>query len=569
MKKILSCFVAVMLCISATSCETSESGGNNAGNANQDQGTIHSHTYTRVEEVKPTCTENGHATYYTCDCGKIFVKKGYYEETTLDSVSLKAKGHTFSEKVLSDEYLVSEATDSAPQVFAKACKYCGAKSESAADAFTYGKALAEYQEAEKILYEPSALTMSLYDAENCIYGFTWNTKTEPARPVLKIKEKNGQTERFIRAQFTAANSSELKNGNDISVTYYSCKAEIALTPNVEYVYSVGDKYVDTYTEQAEIRAVNPKENGSWKFVHASDSQAEGNKTDGGVGTGTAFSNVLKNICGSSDIKFMVHTGDVVEYSKYQSYWENMLTPNFKYLSVLPIMTISGNHETTYKNGSNETFNRFNYKIPVQQTQKGFYYSFSYGNVKFIMLNTNELSGNNKLTSTQYSWLENELKNKTEKWTIVSMHNPMYSVGKWGSNSELNGITLALADQLTGLFARYGVDIVLQGHDHMVSRTHPLNENGAATEETIVSVNNADYIKNPAGTIYVMNGPAGDQAKGNNDIFPHDESLYAYACTSSVSSWAEFEVSGNKISVTVKTAKSGTAADILTWGIIKD
>ncbi len=132
-----------------------------------------------------------------------------------------------------------------------------------------------------------------------------------------------------------------------------------------------------------------------------------------INAGDAFSNVLKSVSGLSDLRFMVHTGDVVEYSKYQSYWTNMLNANIKYLSKIPVMTISGNHETTYKNGVNETFNRFNYRIPQQQTDLGFYYSFSYANVKFIMLNTNRLD-NLKLTADQYNWLENELKNKTEK-----------------------------------------------------------------------------------------------------------------------------------------------------------
>ena len=265
---------------------------------------------------------------------------------------------------------------------------------------------------------------------------------------------------------------------------------------------------------------------------------------------------------------MVHTGDVVEYSRYQSYWDNMLNANFKYLSKIPVMAISGNHETTYKNGSNETFNRFNYKIPLQKNTKlGFYYSFSYGNVKFIMLNTNELNGS-RLTNEQYSWLENELQNKTEKWTVVAMHNPMYSVGKWGSDNTKNGIALALALQLKSLFAENGVDVVLQGHDHMVSRTHPLNANGEATEEKTEELDGIEYIKDPSGVVYVMNGPAGDQAKGESSIFKHDELLYAYALPSKISSWAEFEVFGNKLTVTVKTAQSGTATNVLSWGIIK-
>ena len=66
----------------------------------------------------------------------------------------------------------------------------------------------------------------------------------------------------------------------------------------------------------------------------------------------------------------------------------------------------------------------------------------------------------------------------------------------------------------------------------------------------------------------MNGPAGDQAKGESSIYPHDESLYAYALPSKVSSWAEFSVSDNTLTVTVKTAQSGTAANIISWGIKK-
>lgn len=284
-----------------------------------------------------------------------------------------------------------------------------------------------------------------------------------------------------------------------------------------------------------------------------------------INAGDAFSNVLKSVSGLSDLRFMVHTGDVVEYSKYQSYWTNMLNANIKYLSKIPVMAISGNHETTYKNGVNETFNRFNYKIPQQQTDLGFYYSFSYANVKFIMLNTNRLD-NLKLTADQYNWLENELKNKTEKWTIVTMHNPIYSVGKYGSDTGNNAIARALTEQLSGLFARCKVDVVLQGHDHMISRTHPINAEGKATGENVDEIDGINYINNPDGVIYVMNGPAGNQAR--SEIFGHDESLYAYAQASQPSSWAEFEVSGDRLTVKVKTAHAGSSADIVSWGIKK-
>ena len=255
--------------------------------------------------------------------------------------------------------------------------------------------------------------MSLYDAENCVYGFTWNTDSEPARPILQIRDKLSGEEKTVHADFTMVDSLKSENGSDVPITYYSCKAKIELTPDTRYIYSVGDKYLSVYTDETEIKTIKAFESETWKFVHVSDSQAEGNVQDGGVGTGVYFSRVLKSIGEASDIRFIVHTGDVVEYSKYQSYWKNVLDENFRYLSKIPVMAISGNHETTYKCGKNETFNRFCYNIPKQETELGFYYSFSYGDVKFIMLNTNRLNGT-KLTSDQYDWMENELKTKTEK-----------------------------------------------------------------------------------------------------------------------------------------------------------
>lgn len=64
----------------------------------------------------------------------------------------------------------------------------------------------------------------------------------------------------------------------------------------------------------------------------------------------------------------------------------------------------------------------------------------------------------------------------------------------------------------------------------------------------------------------MNGPAGNQER--SEVYEHDDSLYAYAKFSQSSSWAEFAISGNYLVVTLKTAQSGVATDILRWGISK-
>ena len=43
-------------------------------------------------------------------------------------------------------------------------------------------------EEEKMLYKPVSLTVSLYDVQNSVYGFTFNTINEPLAPVIQIKK---------------------------------------------------------------------------------------------------------------------------------------------------------------------------------------------------------------------------------------------------------------------------------------------------------------------------------------------------------------------------------------------
>ena len=142
---------------------------------------------------------------------------------------------------------------------------------------------------------------------------------------------------------------------------------------------------------------------------------------------------------------------------------------------------------------------------------------------------------------------------------------MYSVGKYGADETRNAIALALRDQLQGVFAQYGVDLVLQGHDHAISRTYPIDENGVPDTESIEDENGTPYIVDPDGVIYLMNGPAGTQQRAPVEI---DEALYAYAESSRKASWAEITVTEDTLTVTIKWHDGSTEHVYHTWGIKK-
>ena len=111
-------------------------------------------------------------------------------------------------------------------------------------------------------------------------------------------------------------------------------------------------------------------------------------------------------------------------------------------------------------------------------------SVKVGNVYIISTNSNEsgnLNGGNGEYDNQsdyreqYAWIISELENASKlrekgevKWIVVQTHAGMMSVGY----HTMDGGSRQLRKNLVPLFAKYEVDLVLQGHDHAYTRTNP-------------------------------------------------------------------------------------------------
>ncbi len=89
-----------------------------------------------------------------------------------------------------------------------------------------------------------------------------------------------------------------------------------------------------------------------------------------------------------------------------------------------------------------------------------YYRFTRGNVAFYALNSNYMD------KKQIEWLQSELAKDTSEWKICFFHHPPYSSGgKHGSDKQLREV-------VEPIFLRYGVNVVLTGHDHFYERIKP-------------------------------------------------------------------------------------------------
>ena len=405
--------------------------------------------------------------------------------------------------------------------------------------------------SEQFLFLPHCLTVNLYDTATNTYSFVWNTDADPLNPVLQLCEGD------VFDEATAVNHPAIQETLAGKLVY---KVRIALKAGKSYSYRVYDTKAKMGSAIYRFTARDPEKE-SFTFVHISDSQVYDYTYQAGLPLGL----VLQQLTAWETLpEFLFHTGDIVHFGSTETMWRSLLDFNAILLSNLPFAAVAGNHEMVgYGGGQYDVLKHFDAKMPEQDCTKGYYYSFDYGDVRFIQISTNDQTEDYKLSQAQYDWIEDQLKNNDKKWTIVGMHHAMYSVGSWGNDPSIVHVTTALREQLSDLFAQYGVDLVLQGHDHTYSYTYPIAEGHTALKDTQTEGN---YFVNPKGVVYGMHGPAGDQDKEPWETY---EDFYKYAGTGKDSSWAEITVEENKLTVTVKNCMGGTPETVFTYGIIKN
>lgn len=128
---------------------------------------------------------------------------------------------------------------------------------------------------------------------------------------------------------------------------------------------------------------------------------------------------------------------------------------------IPYKTLLDEDVTFYASLGNHDSREQRYYKPFNMDGK-LYYSFKAPkqDVRFFALESTYMD------EDQLQWLEKELKNSGEKWKICYFHHPLYS------SARRHGSELKLRAVLEPLFVKYGVSLVLNGHDHVYERIKP-------------------------------------------------------------------------------------------------
>ncbi|MFB1481381.1 discoidin domain-containing protein [Corallococcus sp. RDP092CA] len=154
---------------------------------------------------------------------------------------------------------------------------------------------------------------------------------------------------------------------------------------------------------------------------------------------------------------------------------HLFTPMAGLLREVPMFATPGNHEYVTNQAQPYLDNMY---LPANNPQGSErYYSFDWGPVHFVSLDSNcavGLASADRCTlAAQRAWAEADLAANTRPWVVAFFHHPSWSSGEHGSQ-------LTMRRQFGPLFEKYGVDLVLTGHDHDYERSKPMSGDNVAS-----------------------------------------------------------------------------------------
>ena len=205
-----------------------------------------------------------------------------------------------------------------------------------------------------------------------------------------------------------------------------------------------------------------------------------------------------------DSAFYVNMGDLVDNGQDASQWRAWFNSVSVFSDVLPLAPVIGNHEAyslEWKECLPASYTHL-FNVPQNGLAKypNQFYSFDYGPVHFVVLDTNfpEMQKfQPALLADEVPWLEKDLAASRAKWKVVLMHRDifLYGFGPESGREQTQTHFLDFSYQLLPVFEKYKVDAVLTAHLHTYRRRVPLQNFAPAPQG--------------AGITYILTGVAGD------------------------------------------------------------
>ncbi len=316
-------------------------------------------------------------------------------------------------------------------------------------------------------------------------------------------------------------------------------------------YVDGRSSVEVFTQHARIKGLHPSTRYIYEVLHDGSEPLSGSFTTGPRGRSrlrfTSFGDQSTPVPGDGlwspwagynppqverqKPLFHLLNGDLcyanISSNPRQDTWRHFFMNNQVSARNRPWMPAAGNHENELNNGPfGYLAYQTRFSVPDNGEDdaalRGMWYAFTAGSVRVISLNNDDVcyqdGGDNYIRGysqgAQKRFLERELiaANEDEDidWIVICMHQVAMS-----SVHNFNGADRGIREEWMPLFDRYGVDLIVCGHEHHYERTKQVR--GTDTTDTLrpkVVSDDLQVIDTSKGLVQMIIGGGGTSAPSN-------------------------------------------------------
>jgi len=337
---------------------------------------------------------------------------------------------------------------------------------------------AERQPARSAAAAPSRILLTWAGDPARTQAVTWRTGTLASSPKAQIAPFTGNPADVKAAQTVTATGVAVTLTGDQTAAHYRVQFE-NLNPGTKYTYRVGDG--STWSEWNVFRTASTRPE-PFRFLYIGDAQND---------IHSLWSRSIRSAYAAApDARFIIHAGDLVADGYNDRQWGEWCEAISFISAMVPSLAVPGNHDLHPAPGAKTDGNplrapdpwRWHFVFPGNGPPglEGQSYYLDYQGVRFISLDANVFGGKadagpgKQVLEGQLAWLEKTLRDNPNHWTIVFQHQPVYPIARNRQAPRLQALLIPLYD-------KYGVDLVLAGHDHAYGRTHKLKGGKVVTE----------------------------------------------------------------------------------------
>lgn len=311
--------------------------------------------------------------------------------------------------------------------------------------------------------------------------FMWQSDYAEENPVVEYRQA-GDDDSLM--QLPASSDAFSDDG---VTTYIHTAAVSDLKPGTAYEYRVG-----AGDKRSDWQSFHTAQGHDFKALIFPDSQS----SDYSVWAATAQPAWQRN----QDAQFFINMGDLVDNGQDHYQWNAWFDVVGDMIARIPVVPLLGNHETYDKNWKVRMPEAYLHLFALPRIDREKYqnqfYSFDYGDVHFVVLNTQsqELADfEPSLDEDEVAWFKEDMAKTTKKWKIVLMHKDPLQYG-FANRPEPREEGFSPEGRLwMPLFDQYGVDAVLSAHLHTYrDRGHIRN-----------------FQRDESGPLYLITGVAGN------------------------------------------------------------